>query len=323
MPVEPLAVPRCSLTYCDARLTGCDLGIKPLADCPHWKARSTVEAPEAPIPSSAPLPWAGASLGTDDLSYVAVRSAPRLIGIIGPHNAGKTTLLIAWYLLLSRGLRLPGRLFAGSCSLGGWENLAHWLRWPPGAGPMYPPHTALHDGPQPGLLHFAFRREDGYLEDVLLTDAPGEWFTRWAVNRDEPAAEGARWTVRNADAFVVVVDRGALASKERGIARSRLFDLAGPLSDERAGRPVAIVWTKSDVPVDPILENAVREQLSARFPDSLTFAVSVHGANQSEAAHALLQPLCDLISLPPAVPPAPSELAVADSSDAFLRYRGK
>src|SRR3712207_7219078 len=34
------------------------------------------------------------------------------------------------------------RSFAGSYTLGGWENLAHSLRWQGGHGPMFPPHTS-------------------------------------------------------------------------------------------------------------------------------------------------------------------------------------
>jgi hypothetical protein len=177
---------RCPIAHCDAYVTGCDLGVKPLTNCKHWQQRTVEPGTESALPPSNPLPWTGASLGIDDISYIAARSSPRLIAILGPHNSGKTTLLVAWYLLLSRGWRPPDRIFAGSCSLGGWEDLAHWLRWPPAAGPAYPPHTSLHDGPKPGLLHLAFRRNDGRLEDVLLTDAPGEWFSRWAVNRTTP-----------------------------------------------------------------------------------------------------------------------------------------
>jgi hypothetical protein len=112
----PQSKPRCSFEHCDALVTGCDLGIKPLADCPQWKARTIVGDVESQLPANIPLPWAGASLGMDDLNYIAARTAPRLIGVIGGHNAGKTTLLVAWYLLLCRGQRLPGRL-PESCPL--------------------------------------------------------------------------------------------------------------------------------------------------------------------------------------------------------------
>jgi hypothetical protein len=323
MVVEPPPQPHCSVAYCDALETGCDLGFKPHADCPRWQARTIVGDNEPALSTDVRLPWAGASLGTDDLTCVSTRTAPRLIGIVGPQNAGKTTLLIAWYLLISRGRRLPKRLFAGSCSLGGWENLAHWLRWPPGAGPMFPPHTVLHDGPRPGLLHLAFRRDDGKLEDVLFTDAPGEWFTKWAVNRSEPGAEGARWTIRNADAFVVVVDREALAGKDMGVARSRLFDLVRRLADERAERPIAIVWTKLDVAINPAIQIAIEEVLHARLPDCSSFPVTVHGASRPENAQALLQPLCSLLTLPSAKRATLPTLAVVDAQDAFLRFRGK
>jgi hypothetical protein len=143
------------------------------------------------------LPWSSNSLGIVDLQFIAGRSKPLLIGIIGPHNAGKTTLLTVLYLLLSQGWRVKGRRFVGSYTLGGWENLAHSLRWTPNQGPHFPPHTPNDAGRLPGLLHLAFRRDDGVLEDVLLTDAPGEWFERWAIDKGAPNLDGARWISSN------------------------------------------------------------------------------------------------------------------------------
>ena len=71
------------------------------------------------------MPWSGSVLGLTDLGFVAGRSKPIVLAVMGPHNAGKTTLLGACYLLLGRGHRPNEELrFAGSCSLAGWENVA-------------------------------------------------------------------------------------------------------------------------------------------------------------------------------------------------------
>ncbi len=76
---------------------------------------------------------------------------------------------------------------------------AHAARLPPGAWPRCISHPAASDGAW----------------DVLLTDAPGRWFSQWALYEEAPAAEGARWIARNADAFLVFADSGEDAWLER------------------------------------------------------------------------------------------------------------
>ncbi len=313
---------KCPFAHCYAPNVQCNLGFK-LNECPYWsESNAAEESDQRASPVDVPMPWEGAALGVDDLSFVTARSAPRVFGVIGPHDAGKTTLLVAWYLLINRGMRLSDRLFAGSCSFGGWENLAHWLRWPPGCGPSFPPHTSLHDKRQPGLLHLAFRTGNGMLEDVLLTDAPGEWFARWAVDRYDSAAEGARWTVQFANAFILVIDCKALAGPKRGIARSQLYDIAQRLADEKASRPVVIVWAKSDENVDAAMRTAVRDRLSDKLPQSPHFAVTIKNSDTPAVANALLAPLAALLKNHPALPRPIPLLPSMEQSDAFLTYRG-
>ena len=262
-------------------------------------------------------------MGLDDAAFIAARSAPRVIGVIGAHNAGKTTLLTAWYLLLNRGMRLPHRLFAGSNSIGGWENLAHWLRWPPnGNGPGFPPHTPIGDERAPGLLHLAFRRDDGLLEDVLVTDAPGEWFERWAVKRDDPGAEGARWTVRHADAFLLVVDCEELAGPRRGTARSQTIDLAKRLADEASNLPVAVVWAKSDVSITPQMRNTLEAAFSSALPGYQNFEISIQGTGEEANARRFMDVLSSTLAHSPQQVGAPLVLPLSEKPDFFLRYRG-
>jgi hypothetical protein len=202
------------------------------------------------------------------------------VAIVGPHNAGKTTMLGAAYLALSRtGIVGPDR-FAGSYTLGGWEAVAHGMRWRPGAAPGFPPHTASGAGRAPGLLHLALRRPSGKLTDMLVTDAPGEWFTRWAYDREATEAAGARWVARHTDAFVLVLDSEALAGPSRGEARGEISRLAQRLGAERHGRPVAAVWTKVDVGVVDGIRTAVEELLDRFLPGARRFAVSVRPATK-------------------------------------------
>lgn len=107
-----------------------------------------------------------------------------------------------------------------------------------------------------------------------MTDAPGEWFSTWASERQNPGAEGARWISNRATAFAFFVDSEALAGPEFGIARQNIVDLAQRLKDERQGRPVAIVWTKCDWTVPPPIRDSIMQTIKEAFPDSATFRVT-------------------------------------------------
>ena len=109
----------------------------------------------------------------------------------------------------------------------------------------------------------------------MITDAPGEWFRKWAVRREAPDAEGARWAAEHADAFVLVADREALAGPQMGTARTGIQLLARRLADELRGRPVALVWTKSDVSVSEEMEETVRSAVLRVIPRALEFAVTI------------------------------------------------
>jgi hypothetical protein len=223
------------------------------------------------------MPWSGGVLGLADLGFIAGRRKPTVLAIMGPQNAGKTTLLGAWYLLLGRG-SVPNDefRFSGSCSLAGWEVVASFLRWEPGpVPPSFPPHTSSRNTRVPGLLHLAFNRGVEYRRDYVMTDAPGEWFRNWAINRDASDAEGARWAAEHADVFLLVADREALAGRERGAARTDIQLLARRLADDLRERPVALVWTKADIPIPEDTERAVRTAVRQVVPCAKEFSVSV------------------------------------------------
>ena len=109
----------------------------------------------------------------------------------------------------------------------------------------------------------------------MLTDAPGEWFRNWAVNRDAPDSEGARWAAEHADVFLLAADREALAGRERGAARTDIQLLARRLADGLRGRPVALVWTKADTPIPEDTKKAVRSAVLRAVPRATEFAVSI------------------------------------------------
>ena len=219
------------------------------------------------------LPWSGAALGTAGLAFLTGRGEPKLVAVMGPHNAGKTTLLGLFYQQVGRSGHFGDARFAGSYSLEGWEAIAHALRWE-GNVPRFPPHTSSGGGRIPGLLHFAMRNGAGVLSDVLLADSPGEWFQRWAIDPAADDAEGACWLVERASAILVVADCAALAGAERGQARSDIIQLLRRVAAERRDRPVAMAWTKADIEVPSLIRDAVITAATTVMPDIIMFETS-------------------------------------------------
>jgi hypothetical protein len=277
-------IKRCPEPHCYAPEVACHLGEANLPDCPHWKDATTAETDRpqgAADVGSMLLPWSANSFGVVDLPFIAARSNPIVVGVIGPQGAGKTTLLAAWYLILGRGARLADSLFAGSYTLGGWENIAHSLRWTEANGPTFPMHTPTA-GRVPGLLHLAFRDTSGQLRDFIFTDASGEWFRRWATDRDAEDAVGARWISENADLFLVLADCDSLQGPSRGVARHELELLLERLGNERRDRPVALVWSKADLAVPNAIQVAVRKAAALAAPGFSELSVSVYPENDVE-----------------------------------------
>lgn len=314
---------KCPEIDCWAPDVACNLGWE-LAQCPHYKdlLKETSESKSAPTDFL--LPWSGNSLGTVDLQFVAGRSRPMVIGVIGAHGAGKTTLLTALYLLLGKGNRVSDRGFAGSYTLGGWENLAHSLRWTSKHGPHFPAHTPNDAGRLPGLLHIAFRRSDGVLEDVLFTDAPGEWFERWAIDKDAADLDGARWISRNTDSFILLVDSDALSGANRGEARTNIKLLSQRVSSELQGRPIAVVWSKSDKDVNRVIREALVSNFTKLFENHKEFAVSVQAKDHKleVTQEVFIELLSWLVESQRPIRWTDLQLPASETNDAFLSFRG-
>lgn len=267
----------CPHKDCFAPDTNCALGHMNLANCSEWKGVAMPDTPSHAVAGdNIRLPWTGNALGASDLSFITGRAKPMIVGIAGPESAGKTTLLAAWYLLLGRGLlTATDWRFGGSFTLAGWEAVAAALRWAPGQPPRFPPHTASRGARAPGLLHLALRRAEGGLRDFLFADAPGEWYGQWAVDANAENAEGARWIARHADVLMLVADRQALSGPRMGVARSSFQLLTKRVAAERRGRPVALVWSKSDVEIAPAMESQIRAIVMTSMPDASEFSISV------------------------------------------------
>ena len=285
---------RCTNLGCNAHLGGsCYLGEMNSTDCPSWSGNVPQTESETALPNlTGRVPWSGSSLSLAGIADLTPRGRSILVGVLGAHDAGKTTLLSANYLQLLLGKSLAGARFAGSRTLGEWESLAAWTRREDAARPpTFPPHTPRGIRRGSGLLHFALRNDNEAFRDVLLTDAPGEWFTKWAINEDAPDVEGARWIARNADVFMVFADCQRLSAPERGSVRDDLRRLLQRLGNHIACRPMVLVWAKDDHKPSDKIRDAIRRVLYERIPQAVEAAAS---AKQPES---LLETLGVALSL--------------------------
>lgn len=298
----------------------CVLGELAPESCSEWTSTPTEPNPTADAtlsPVEARVPWSGSALGLSDLMLLLPRSKHILVGVLGAHNGGKTTLLAANYLLMLQGRAMADAMFSGSRTLYAWESLASWMRFDDSARPpTFPPHTPRGSNRVPGLLHIALRREGGDFRDVLLADAPGEWFSSWAVNENAAQAEGARWLSMHSDAFIVVADCQRLSGQERGLARKDLLQLLDRLANHVARRPVALLWTKSEHDVPQGIKNSIRDALASSFPGATEHAVSI------KTPESFAEPIDAILSAAWRSAPAGEIVIETQTHDPFLSFRG-
>ena len=236
-------------------------------ECEYFevKLKETTENPEL---KQYRIWWSGNNLGIQDLSQIRARGESRFIGVFGSHDTGKTTfLLIAYLNYIRQGLKLSYK-FAGSKSLVAWENLSSYSRLDTTKS-TFPPHTSRQSERVPGLLHLALRDNESNLIDLLLTDAPGEWFTTWSLNSDDPNAGGAQWMATNSDMFIITADCNKFAGENRGKARKELFMLFERLIPFTKKKPTALIWTKSD----ELVENPISDRMKKQITDKLLFNI--------------------------------------------------
>lgn len=282
---------RCSHDCCFPDTT-CALGHKDRAACEHWVGESQPPVqdrdPAAGSARESPcdIPWNGYVMGTSDLAILGGRGRPAVVGLIGPPDSGKTSLLAYLYMWLLQHGTIASWSFAGSWTLGAWESVVQHSRWTSEPPPSFPPHTSSA-GRHPGILHLSLRSQaSGKLVDVLLTDAPGEWFSQWSRVPSSSASEGARWVIERADAILLLVDSGALSDDEKlPVARRATRDLM-----ERVGAQIscrrAVVWTKDDITVPGAVAKAIEAASGEFMPSAQTLRTTISSPRSIEGCFA-------------------------------------
>lgn len=315
---------KCSNPECAAPATPCHLETGDYRKCEFWlKTNSAIKAPVKQQKNNKKsfVNWSGSALQLDELNSVALRNSPVTIGIVGKVDAGKTTFLAMLFTLLQKGFGFEHYQFAGSQSLIGWDELYHRLK-------VYQTQVAFPD-PTPTeylrFFHIALRDNRGRLKDLLISDASGEGFTAWAVNREAPNGVNARAIYKTSCAFILFIDCKDLIAR-KGTARAEIVALAEMLRYDLQRRPVIAVWSKADekAKVNKLIIDALSTELTEMFVNFTQIDISnfpsdnpdalVH-QNNLKVVDWLLEriqnqqwPVCSL--------------SAASNNDIFLNYRG-
>lgn len=308
----------CPKEHCFAPEISCNEGHLDIRDCPHYTKAPDEQGPSNAAERTHSFPWTANSFGLSDLQLITSHSKPLFIGLIGPFSSGKTTVLAITYLLLYNGHKLGSKGFAGSLTLTAWEQVSSYLKFRGHQIPSFPPHTPIGQGRVPGLLHLLLRRDDDDCEHWVLTDPPGEWFEKWALNADDEGAKGARWIADNASHFAFFIDSDLLAGEASQKAKLDVLGLAERLASVVGSRPVAVVWSKSDRKIDPAFKGSIKNRIDELFSVKAHFDLSIMPKEDPVAGCASLWTWLTSNSAW-----APPDLHLEPASDDFfLSYRG-
>ena len=312
----------CQQTDCFFPSASCNAGFMDVSQCPHYRLEKTRAATQLTVEDEK-FPWTGRPFGLTDLRFVTTVRRPHVIGLAGMADAGKTTLLGMLFLMIYRGYAIvEDARFAGSFTLHGWEAITRYLQHNAEGAIQFPPHTT-ETGRLPGLLHLRFAGKEHNTRDLVLCDAPGEWFANWTENPDAENAAGARWIAAHADRLIIVADTDALTGPHSGLARKNLDFLIRRVRNNVSPDAVALAWTKSDLPRPDDLITKTHRQFTTCFPQAPRFAVQVpdQAPPDEHALHALADLFRWAFDTSPRTFkvdwPRPNQL-----DDVFLSYRG-
>lgn len=293
--------------------------------CPFWNQSEREEQPvkNTSKGSTTPLPWSGIALQPNEIELLSLRSTPKIIGIIGAADAGKTSYLGMLYTLLFNGKRFKEWKFAGSYTLIAWEMLAKFLQIKPNGKAEFPPPTSSNPDFY-SLYHLALRKENKFY-DLLFADSSGEVFTQWAGNIHDSNAENARWIYQNSNAFIFFIDCEAIIN-EKGRAKTKIAQLAGQVAANLRDRPLVVAWSKADKlgEVLPNIKRAIERIIEQKFPKADIFQISNFSNKDPDMlCHVnnlkVTECLLDKLSVPQILQVVPNR---GKTTDFFFQYKG-
>lgn len=252
--------PDCSLVSDGKCVEGYEAG-----ECPHAGSISIDDVPEAEEPETEvefPEPMmalsSGEALNRNEASILQRRHVSRSIGLIGPNNSGKTSLIAGMYDLLQVG-PISGAAFAGSSTLIGFEKVCHLAR---AVSRRMVPHTERTTrGADATFFHLDLHHADIGLTSLFIGDRSGEDYLAAA---DQLSQADQFFEIRRADCITLLVNGEQLAdSGQRHEAKAVTTQMIDALIEARAirrGCRLAIVLTKKDsVLASPHAERVQRD----------------------------------------------------------------
>lgn len=248
MATQPMT---CSNADCNLASDGKCVEDYEIDECPHAGDISIDDIPEAeeqgtvvtqPEPTIALS--SGEALDRDKASILQRRRVSRSIGLIGPNDSGKTSLIAGMYDLLQQG-PVSGVAFAGSSTLIGFEKVCHLAR---AASRRTVPHTERTSrGTEATFFHLDLHQEEVGLTSLFIGDRSGE---DYLAATDQISQADQFFEIRRADCITLLVNGDQLADSalrhEVRAATPHIVDALVEARAIRAGCRLAIVLTKKD-----------------------------------------------------------------------------
>ena len=264
---------RCSNGDCNYASDGkCVEGYE-LEDCPHLKPLAVDDIDEAPRSAAPPPPaprmlslHSGETLDHAEASTLQRRRRSRVIGMIAPNDAGKTSLIACVFDLLQVG-SIDGIGFSGSSTLIGFEKACHDAREASRRPLPHMERTTV--GVDAKFFHLDLRDARDELVSLFVGDRSGE---DYLAATDEVSRAGEFFELRRADTVALLANGRHLVEPEfRHQAKAMTFQVVDALIESgaiRSGCRLAIVLTKQDA----ILASA-RSQIAARDFNEVAAAI--------------------------------------------------
>lgn len=270
---------QCANPDCRVAIDGrCIEGFADTASCPQFgKSAAEQEASEPDAGeqtrSGVALP-PSTNLGVADAQRVLIDRPARVIAIIGPHDAGKTSLIAGLYDKFQEG-PLDGVAFARSLTLHSFEQACHDSR---AASRRDQPHTERTERGAVRFYHLDLVDTlEGTRAAVLLGDRAGE---EYSETRNDPDAASEFPELRRADTLTILADGGRLLDTGlRHNVRSEVRQTIQAFVDAGMIKPwqrLAIVLTKLD---------AVRKDTKAGTRAQADFDSIVNALQDTFASH--------------------------------------
>jgi hypothetical protein len=241
--VEPVALqcrnPVCKISQTQKCVEGLAIDV-----CPHYgRPPASDEAQEVVREAESVALPSGNLLDPEEASQVLRRGESRVIAVVGPREAGKTTLISSLFELFLRG-PLGSAQFAGSRTMYAFERACHPSR---GVSRNAIPQTERTLLTDVQFYHLATRVPEHPVVDFLIADRGGEDYRSAA---DDGSGIETFVEIRRADTITFLVDGYQLLSLEtRSSVGPEMLSIAQALIDGEAvsGMPrAAIVLTKLD-----------------------------------------------------------------------------